>query len=584
MKNAELAAMFETMADVMEIQGENPFRVNSYRKVARVLRDLAEDVEQVAREGRLNELSGVGKSSAQKIQQYLETGTMQAYDRLVCDFPTGALQMLRIPSLGPKTVARLINEKGIDSVEKLEAAVKEGRLDDMEGLKQKTLQNILRGIEMLKRSAGRTKLGTALPLANEIIAKLRERCDIGQAEPAGSLRRRRETVGDVDILVTVQSKKRGGDEQDIPGGKDLVEEFTSLDMVAEVLAAGETKGSIRTRGGMQVDLRVVRPQSFGAALQYFTGSKAHNIHIRGIALDRGLKINEYGVFKGNKRIAGSTEEEVYGALGLPWIAPELREDRGEVEAAGENRLPELVTREDVRGDFHVHTNYSDGVATVRELAEAARELGYGFLALTDHSKSLGVANGLSEEDLTRRNEEINRAMEELDEITLLKGTEVDILQDGSLDYDDETLNRLDLVIAAVHTHFKMDRRRMTKRVCRAAANPCVHIIAHPTGRLIGERDPYEVDMSAVVEACAQYGTALELNCFPDRLDINDILCRQAKEAGVKVAIGTDAHRASHLAHMEFGVATARRGWLEADDVLNCWPLERLLHFLKRSKA
>ena len=547
------------------------------------MRDLAEDIEQVAAEGRLGDLPGVGKSSAEKIQQYLETGKMEAYERLVRDFPLGALGMLKIPTLGPKTVAKLLNEKGIDSVDKLEAAMNEGRLEGMAGMGQKSLDKIRRGIEMVKKGRGRTRLGAALPIAREIVAKMRETCRLVEADPAGSLRRRRETVGDVDILVIDEGAAGGGGE-DVAAGADVIREFASLDIVSEVLAAGGTKGSIRTREGLQVDLRVVRPESFGAALQYFTGSKAHNVRIRGIALDKGLKVNEYGVFKGDRSVAGATEEEVYAALGLPWIAPELREDRGEVEAAIEGRLPHLLTMDDVRGDFHVHTNYSDGSASVLELAQAAKSLGYRFLGLTDHSKSLGVAGGLDEEGLARRNEEIDRTIQELEGFLLLKGTEVDILEDGSLDYDDDTLGRLDLVIAAVHGRFAMEERRMTERICRAAANPHVHVIAHPTGRLIGEREPYQVDMSAVVATCAKHGTALELNAYPERLDITDTVCRQAKEAGVKVAIGTDSHSRTQLGLMEFGVAWARRGWLEPQDVLNCWPAERLLAFLRDKKA
>jgi len=583
MKNAELAAVFDTMADIMEVKGENPFRISSYRKVARIVRDLAEDIEQVAAEGRLGDLPGVGKSSAEKIQEYLQTGKMAAYEALVRDFPLGALEMLKIPTLGPKTLARLLNEKGIDSVEKLEAAIREGRLEGMAGIGRKTLENIQRGIEMLKKSRGRTRLGAALPIAREIVAKMRERCRLIEAEPAGSLRRRRETVGDVDILVTVEGAS-GGPAEQISAGTEVVREFTSLDIVSEVLAAGATKGSVRTREGLQVDLRVVSPQSFGAALQYFTGSKAHNVRIRGIALDKGLKVNEYGVFRGDESIAGATEEDVYAALGLPWIPPELREDRGEVEAALEGRLPALITMNDVQGDFHAHTNYSDGSATVLQMARAAQELGYRFLGLTDHSKSLGVAGGLDEEKLARRNEEIERARQELGGFLLLKGAEVDILEDGSLDYDDDTLAGLDVVIAAVHAHLTMDEPRMTERICKAAANPHVHIIAHPTGRLIGEREPYPVNMAAVIEACAEHGTALELNAYPERLDITDTVCRQAKEAGVKVAIGTDSHSPSQLRLMEFGVAWGRRGWLEPQDVLNCWPTERLLEFLHRKKT
>ena len=585
MKNRELASMFETMADVMEIQGANQFRVNSYRKVARVLGDLTEDIETVAEEGRLDELSGVGSSSAEKIQQYLEEGRMDRYEEVMSDFPEDALEMLQIPGLGPKTVARFIKEKDIESLDELDEALEDGRLEGMEGLGEKTFENIKKGIRMVREQRGRTKLGTALPIAREIIEKLKDRCDISRAEAAGSLRRRKETVGDVDILVTTGAAEAGeeADEEEIPGGKEIIEEFTALDMVDEVVAAGQTKGTVRTTEGLQVDVRVVRPESFGAALQYFTGSKAHNVHIRGIAVDRELKINEYGVFKGDERLAGETEEEVYDALDLPWIPPELREDRGEVEAAAEGNLPTLITAEDLRGDFHAHTTYSDGAASVLEMAKAAKKMGYEFLGLTDHSVSLSVTQGPDEEGLKRKKEEIEKALEELDGFTILAGSEVDIFKDGSLDYNEDILANLDLVIAAVHTHFGLAEKEMTERIVKAVSDPHVDILAHPTGRLINEREPYEVDMTAVVEACAEHGVALELNSFPDRLDITDTVCRQAKEAGAKVAMGTDSHHPSHLQWVQVGLGTARRGWLEPDDVLNCMSANDLLDYLSRDR-
>ena len=586
MKNRELADMFETMADVMEIQGANPFRVNSYRKVARILGDLTEDIEKVSEEGRLDDLPGIGSSSAEKIQQYLDEGTMDRYEEVMSDFPEDALEMLQIPGLGPKTVARFLNEKGIESVDELAEAIEDGSLAGMEGLGAKTFENIKKGIRMVREQRGRTKLGTALPIAQEIIEKLTDRCDIPRAQAAGSLRRHKETVGDVDILVTTGAAESGEDavSEEIPGGKEIIQEFTALDMVDEVIAAGQTKGSVRTRQGLQVDVRVVRPESFGAALQYFTGSKAHNVHIRGIAVDRDLKINEYGVFKGDERVAGETEEDVYTALDLPWIPPELREDRGEVEAAAEDGLPHLITVDDLRGDLHSHTSYSDGAASVLEMATAARDMGYEFLGLTDHSVSLSVTQGPDEEGLRRKKEEIDRAMEELDGFTILAGSEVDIFKDGSLDYNEEILEWLDLVIAAVHTHFGLDEKEMTERVVKAVSNPHVDILAHPTGRLINEREPYALDMNAVVEACAENGVALELNSFPDRLDITDTVCRQAKETGVKVAIDTDSHHPSHLQWIKVGVGTARRGWLEPDDVLNCMSAKELLEYLNRDRS
>jgi len=579
-KNAAVAQMFDTMADVMAIRGEEVFRVNSYRKVARALRDLTEDIEQVHADGRLTDLPGVGKSTAEKIAQFLDTGKMQAYEKLMERFPTGALDMLRIPGMGPKTVGRLMVDKGIESIEDLEAAIEKGALAGMSGMGDKTVRKIRTGIEFLRRSAGRTLLGKALPVAQRIIEQLRERCKLGGAEAAGSLRRMKETIGDIDILVTTtgrKKRKRGDDE--VPGGREIVEAFTSLPGVAEVLAAGGTKGSVRTEEGLQVDLRVVAPQSFGAALTYFTGSKEHNIKIRGIALDRGLKVNEYGVFKGEKRVAGKTEEEVYKSVGLPWIPPELREDRGEIEAAAEGKLPDLVSLEDIRGDTHVHSEYSDGKQSVLEMARAARDMGYSYMAVTDHSPSLGVAGGLSVKDLQKQHADIEKARKKLDGFVILKGTEVDILPDGRLDYPDEVLGGLDLVIASVHSQFGMGETEMTDRIIRAVESPHVDAIGHLTGRLLGQRDAYAVDVGAVVRACAQHRTALEINAFMDRLDVTDLVCRQAREAGVKIMIGTDAHRAEHYWMMRLGVGTARRGWLEKGDVLNCMEAEDLLAYL-----
>ncbi|MCK4284404.1 MAG: DNA polymerase/3'-5' exonuclease PolX [Candidatus Brocadiae bacterium] len=581
MKNAAVADMFDTMADIMEIKGEEPFRVNSYRRVARVVRDLTEDIEQVHREGRLTDLEGVGKSSAAKIAQFLASGRIEAHEKLLKGFPVDVLAMLRIPTMGPKTVGRLMREKGIEGIEDLEKAIERGDLVGMSGMGEKTIQNIRAGIEFLRRSAGRTLLGEALPVAQETIERMREKCDLGAAEAAGSLRRMKETIGDIDILVTGRAaKRRKTVDEEVPGGKEIVGAFTSLPNVSEVLAAGGTKGSVRTQEGLQVDLRVVSPDSFGAALQYFTGSKAHNIKIRGIALDKGLKINEYGVFKGKTRVGGKTEEEVYKCLGLPWIPPELREDRGEVEAAAAGKLPELVSLSDIRGDLHVHTNYSDGAQSVTDMAAAAREMRYSYIAVTDHSPSLGIAGGVSAKDLRRQHAEIAAAQKKLRGFTIFKGTEVDILPDGRLDYPQKVLERLDIVLASVHSRFGMSEKEMTARIVKAVRNPHVTAIGHLTGRLIGQREPYAVNVGAVVEACAEHRTALELNAHMDRLDITDLVCRQAKEAGVKVLIGTDAHRSAHYWMMQLGVGTARRGWLEKGDVLNCMEADELLDYLK----
>jgi DNA polymerase (family 10) len=566
MKNAVIADLFDQMADIMEIRGENAFRVNSYRKVARVLRDLSEDVERVAADGRLTEIEGIGESSAQKIGQFLATGHVEAHERLMADFPAGALDLLRIPGLGPKTVAKLMKEKGIDSIDALDQAIEGGALEGMTGMGAKTIENLKSGIAFLRRSSGRVLLGDALPVAQAIVERLRKLDAVQQAEMAGSLRRFRETIGDIDVLATVASDK---------DAEAAVKAFTTMPNVVEVLAAGPTKGSVRTEEGLQVDLRVVSPESFGAALVYFTGSKAHNIKIRGLALDRKLKINEYGVFKGKRRKAGKSEEEVYAALDLPWIPPELREDRGEVEAAAEGRLPDLVTLQDIRGDLHAHTEYSDGALSVLEMAKAAREMGYSYLAITDHSPSLTVAQGLNRRRLKKQQAEIDAARKELKGFSILKGTEADILADGSIDYPVSVLREMDIVVASVHSRFGMPEKKMTERIIKAARNPYVTAIGHLTGRMLNARDAYSVDVAAVVAACVESGCALELNAHSERLDITDLVCRQAKEAGVKVMIATDAHHARHFWMMQLGVGTARRGWLEKGDVLNCMSVEEL---------
>ena len=555
--------------------------MNSYRKVARAVGDMAEDIERIAREKALTSVPGIGESSATKIEQYLSKGKMDAYEKLAAKFPMDALEMLRIPAMGPKTVAKLMKEKNITSIDALEKSIEKDELESMAGMREKTIENIRKGIALVKRSKGRTLLGDALPVAEEVIEKLRGKVKLEAAEPAGSLRRRKETIGDIDILVTVQPRRgQRGKKNGVPGGEEVVRAFTSLDNVAEVLASGETKGSIRTGEGVQVDLRVVPPESFGAALQYFTGSKEHNVKLRGLAQGRGLKINEYGVFRGKRRVAGATEEEVYATLDLPWMPPELREDRGEIEAAAQGKLPDLITLDDIKGDLHVHTEYSDGNLSVFEMAKAAKRFGHSYVALTDHSKNLGIASGLTEDDLARKNGEIDEANERLKGFVILKGSEVDILKDGSLDYDDEVLAGLDFVVGSVHDHFNMGEKEMTERIIRAVRNPHVHAIGHLTGRLIGERDAYPVNAPAVVEACAETGTCLELNAHPERLDITDVVCREAKAAGVKVVLSTDSHRSSQYGFMQYGVATARRGWLEKADVINCMTAKRLLKFLQ----
>ena len=482
MKNKELADLFERMADILELKGENPFKINAYRKASRILGDLTQDIEEVAERGELKKISGIGDGIAQKIEEYLKTGRVSKFEETRKGIGDELIALMDIPGLGPKTLALIHKEKGIKNLSQLEKAVESGSLIGLPGMGEKKVENIKRGIQLLQQSKGRMNLGMAFPVAKGIVETLRKKTGSEKIEWAGSLRRMRENIGDIDILATG------------PNHEKIIEAFTHLPEVKEVLASGETKASVIVEGGLQIDLRVVKEDSYGAALQYFTGSKAHNIHLRGIAKAKGIKINEYGVFKGEKKIGGKEEKEVYKALGMEWIEPELREDRGEIEAAQEKRLPKLIEESDVKGDLHVHSNWSDGGSSIEEVARAAQKKGYQYIVISDHSKSLRIAHGLDETRLIKQMEEIDRINEKLKNFRILKGTEVDILSDGRVDLSDKIMEKLDVVIGAVQSGFKQDREKMTRRIIRAIENPLVHIIAHPSGRLLGARDPYEVEM------------------------------------------------------------------------------------------
>ncbi len=569
--NHEVAQRFEELADLLEFKGENAFKIRAYRRVARVLDDLTEDVAALAAAGTLRDLPGVGEATAKKINEYLETGKITRLEQAKEGVPPGIFDVLRIQGVGPKKAALLYKEIGVDGVDALEKAAQAHRVRDLPGMGDKSEENILRGIRLTRAGAERMLLSVALDAANAVVDELKSRRGlVSRITPAGSLRRRRESIGDVDILAC---------------GKDpakIIEAFTHGSRVSDVLLAGDTKASVVVTPGPQVDLRVVEPKQFGAALQYFTGSKAHNIKLRGIAKQKKMKINEYGLFKGRKVVASAEEEDIYRALGMEPMPPELREDRGEIEAAIEGRLPKLVEHKDIKGDFHVHSNYSDGKHSISEMAGAARGAGYKFIAITDHSKSLRIANGLTEQRVRKQMKEITALNRKLRPSTssgrpealegrgirVLRGIEVDIKSDGTLDLPDRLLAELDVVIAAIHSAFKQPREKIMARMAVAAKNPHVDIIAHPTGRLIGQRDGYDVDVPELIRMAAATKTALEINAHPERLDLNDIYCRMAKEHGVKVAIGTDAHSAAGLDLMELGVAVARRGWLEKGDVLN----------------
>jgi DNA polymerase (family 10) len=574
MKNAEITRLFNEIADFLEIKDENPFRIRAYRRAAQAVEGLSEDIGAIAERGGLLDIPGIGKDLAGKIQEYLANGTIGYLEGLREEIPAGVIELMGIHGVGPKTAKHLYEQVGVDSVEKLEELAKGHKLAGLPGIKAKTEENILKGIAVWRSGRERMPLGTAMVLAEAILEKLRELKEVDHIEAAGSLRRMKETVKDIDILIT--SKKRAR----------VMDVFVGLPNVAEVLAHGETKSSVRLRENIQVDLRVVEPDCFGAALQYFTGSKQHNIRVRELAQRKGLKVSEYGVFheKTNRRVAGKTEAEVYKAVGLPFIPPELREDGGEIEAALEGRLPTLVSLPDIRGDLQMHTNWSDGAHPLAELAEGVRAKDYQYMAVTDHSKSATVAGGMKDEQVLRMIAEVRALNKKMKGFRVLAGCEVDIRGDGSLDFPDEILRQLDLVLVSVHSRFKMTREEMTARIVRAVQHPLVHMLGHPTGRLIGERAAYELDMERVLMAARAAGTAVEINAAPSRLDLNDLHARRAKELGIPVAINTDAHTIGQLDYMRFGVSVARRGWLTPGDILNTLPEKQLVSWLEKKRS
>jgi len=566
MKNAVLSEIFEQMADIMEILGEDRFRINTYRRVARLISEMPTDVAELLANGRLAQTPGIGKSSLAKIEEFVKTGTINAHRQLLKKIPHTLLELLTIPGVGPKGVKAVYEKLKIKTVAELKRAIEDGSVAELPGFGEKKAAAIARGIEFRQKATGRIRLDQAFVAAQLVTNFLKTRTGIENIQPAGSLRRRAETIGDVDILVTAGK------------GKQIVEAFTSASFVQEVLASGPTKGSaiIETETvPVHVDVRVVPKESLGAAAQYFTGSKQHNVRLREIAVKAKLKLNEYGLFKGDKMIAGPLEEEIYHKLSLDYIEPVLREDRGEVEAARSHALPELIRPQDIKGDLHVHTNASDGNCDISELADAAKRMGYKYICITDHSQSSGIANGLSPKRLAGQVEQIRKLNQKLKGITILAGSEVDILGDGSLDFDDKLLADLDFVIASIHSGLASPRQKVTARTLKAMDNPCVSCIAHPTGRLIGQREAMDVDMAALIRHAAQTHTALEVNANPWRLDLKDIHCKMAVDAGVKLVLGTDAHSIESLDLIGFGVATAARGWATKADVLNTLPAARI---------
>ena len=570
-RNTDIADIFEAIADYLEIEGGNPFKIRAYRNASRTVRGLGPELKDMLTAGEaLTELPGIGRELAAKMVEILETGTAQALEKLKEKVPAGVIEMLKIPGLGPKRVSALYHELKIESLAGLKESAEAGRVQALPGFGARTEQHIREALEALSQRPARVSIALVRPSVEALSSYLQHVPGVLEVAVAGSFRRCKETVGDIDILVTA-----GGD-------SPVMERFTGFADVGQVLAQGPTKSSIVLRSGLQVDLRRVAQESFGAALQYFTGSQAHNIAIRRIGRQRGLKINEYGVFTADRRIAGETEESVYRALDLAWVPPELREDRGEIEAAREARLPALVELADLNGDLHSHTTATDGRSSLEEMALAAKRRGLSYLAVTDHSQFLKMVSGLDERRLMAQMDEIDRLNARLKGIALLKGIEVEILEDGSLDLPDRLLRQLDLVIGSVHNRFKLPVQKQTERILRAMDHACFSILGHPSGRLINERDPYEVDMAAVVQKAKERGCFLELNANPQRLDLTETYCQVAKEAGVLVAINTDAHSVAEFGQLRYGVGQARRGWLEKKDVLNTRPLNEVSKLLKQT--
>jgi len=566
MKNTDIAKVFQDIADLLELEGENVFKIRAYQRAAHAIEHLPREIEQLLKEGgSLRDIPGVGEAIAKKTTELVTTGHLGYYEELKAEFPPGISTLLDIRGIGPKTALRLVTELGISSVEDLETAILNGRVAALPRMGDKLAQNILHHIQALRRKEQRIPLGLAVLTVDEILPVLSRETGVRNLTPAGSLRRFRETVGDIDIMGTADDTEK------------VLQMFVRLPQVSQVLAVGSTKASVIVTRGFQVDLRLMEHAQFGSLLQHFTGSKQHNIILREQAHRRGLKLSEYGITVLATEVTETfaTEEAFYRRLGLQFIPPELREGGQEIEMAEQGKLPCLVELSDIKGDLHVHTEWSDGHGSIEEMALAARQRGYRYLAITDHSAGRGIAHGLTAERLRQQLAEIKRLNQSLEGIHILSGSEVDIRADGSLDFDDELLSQLDVVVASVHSAMGQDEARMTQRVIRAMNNPHVDILGHPTCRLLGERPPVAIDMEAVFQAARQSNTALEINAMPSRLDLKDVHIQRAKELGGKLVISTDAHSSEQLDHIRFGVGMARRGWCEPHHILNTRPLAEL---------
>lgn len=568
--NTEIAELFDRLADLLEIEDANPFRVRAYRNAARTIRGYPRSMADLLGQGKdLSELPNIGEDLAQKIGTIVETGKLPLLQEVEARTPAALSELMKIEGLGPKRVKSLYKNLRIRTIEDLARAARSGRIRELEGFGQKTEQMIMERLERFTGEERRIKLIEAEEIVASLLDHLKRNKDVKDIIVAGSYRRRRETVGDIDILVTAKQ------------GPGVMNDFVGYGEVREVISKGKTRSTVHLRSGISVDLRVVPQVSYGAALHYFTGSKAHNIAVRTLGVKKGYKINEYGVFKGDKRIAGKTEEEVYDSVGLPYIPPELRENRGELKAARKGRLPKLITVKDIRGDLHCHTKATDGHDTLQQMAEAAAKYGYEYISINDHSKHVTVAHGLNKKQLLEQIKAIDKLNKKLDGIVVLKSIELDILEDGSLDLPDSVLKELDLTVCAVHYKFNLPSKKQTERILRAMDNPYFNILAHPSGRLINEREPYSVDMEKIAQAALDRGCFLEVNAQPDRLDLTDENCKMVKEMGLKVSIATDSHSSFNLELMRFGVDQARRGWLEKEDVINTCSLRELKKLLRR---
>ncbi|HHY99396.1 MAG TPA: DNA polymerase/3'-5' exonuclease PolX [Firmicutes bacterium] len=570
-ENLQIAAIFRTIADLLEIKGENPFKARAYRRAADRLEGLSEPVSALIPQGKLRQLDGIGEAIAKKIEEFVSTGRLAYYENLKAEVPPGLLEILDIPGVGPRTARKIHLSLGISGIDALEAAAKAGKIRHLPGMGVKTEQNILHGIQLLRGKTGRIPIGMALPAAVGLEEAIKKLHGVEEARVAGSIRRMKETAGDIDVVIATTDPAA------------ILQSIVKLEPIRETLSLGDTRARVMTREGIEADLWAVKPAEFYAALHHATGSKAHNVRLRTLAHEHGLKLNEYGLFREDgAKISINHEEDIYEILGLEYIIPEMREDSGEIEAALDHSLPITIDPLDIKGDLHMHTNWSDGISTIEEMVEAARRRGYSYLAICDHSKSLGIARGLSDEDIMKQADYIRRLNDRIHGIRVLAGIEVDIRKDGTLDYPDEILSQLDIVVASIHSGFRQEKDIMTQRIITAIRNKNVDILAHPTGRLLGRREPYDVDMEAVLREAAASGTILEINSYPDRLDLSDIWARRAAGYGIKISIDTDAHAPDQLSYIAFGVSVARRAWLTTENVVNSWPYEKLKTYLDKT--